>query len=279
MKEFDLRIVRIDVEVNGAVKSYQGTPLTPFMITASGTKYANALQNDCQITMANLDKQTQDYILTQTSPFNLNATPKTVRVFAGRESYGVTKVYEGNVISSLVSQPPDTIITLKCLTGNFQKGNIIARGQPGSVPLSVISKQVAQDLNTSLNFQASDKNLSNFSFTGAALKQVDHLSFSGGVNVFIDDNALIVKNMGVPLNNTLTEVNINTGMIGVPEFTEQGIKVKFLLNNQTKLGGLLRVTSQINPAVNGDYVTYKLGFEIASRDTPFYWIAEAARRR
>lgn len=274
MQEIDPRIVQISIEVNGATKTYQG-----LAITASGTKYANALQNDCQITIANLDKQTQDYILTETSPFNLNATPKTVRVFAGRQSYGTTKIYEGNVISSLVSQPPDVTISLKCLTGNFLKGNILARGQPGSVPLSVISKQIAQDLNTSLNFQASDKNLSNFSFTGASLKQVDHLAFSGGVNVFMDDDALIVKNQGVPLNNTLTEVNINTGMVGIPEITEQGVKIKFLLDNKTRLGGLLRVTSTINPAANGDYVTYKLGFEIASRDTPFYWIAEAARRR
>ncbi len=68
-------------------------------------------------------------------------------------------------------------------------------------------------------------------------------------------------------------------MIGIPEFTEQGIKVKMLLDNQTKLGGGLRITSSIYPAVNGDYVIYKLGFDIATRDTPFYYIAEAARRR
>lgn len=274
MQELDPRLVKITIDVNGRTNTYE-----TLAITASGTKYANALQNDCQVTIANLDKQTQDYILTETSPFNLNATPKRIVVEAGRKSYGIAKIYEGNVISSLVSQPPDVTITLKCLTGNFQKGNILARGQPGSVALSVISKQIAQDLNTSLNFQASDKNLGNFSFTGASLKQVNNLAFTGGVNVFIDDDTLVVKNMGVPLSNTLTVVNLDTGMVGIPELTEQGVKVKFLLDNKTKLGGLLRVTSRVNPAVNGDYVIYKLGFEIASRDTPFYWIAEAARRR
>ena len=56
-------------------------------------------------------------------------------------------------------------------------------------------------------------------------------------------------------------------------------KVKMLLDNQTRLGGGLRITSNIYPAVNGEYVIYKLGFQISSRDTPFYYIAEAARRR
>lgn len=101
----------------------------------------------------------------------------------------------------------------------------------------------------------------------------------GGINVFIDDNTLVVKDAYVPLTNTLRILSAETGMIGIPEFTEQGIKVKFLLDNRTTLGGSLRIDSKQYPAANGDYVIYKLGFQIATRDTPFYYIAEAARRR
>ncbi len=68
-------------------------------------------------------------------------------------------------------------------------------------------------------------------------------------------------------------------MIGIPEFTEQGIKVKFLLDNRTTLGGGIQIESKIYPATNGNYVIYKLGFEITNRDKPFYWIAEATRRQ
>jgi len=81
--------------------------------------------------------------------------------------------------------------------------------------------------------------------------------------------------LNLPLANFITIVNLETGMVGIPETTEQGIKIKFLMDGQTKLGGLLRVTSQIYPALNGEYVIYKLGFDVATRDVPFYWIAEA----
>jgi hypothetical protein len=67
-------------------------------------------------------------------------------------------------------------------------------------------------------------------------------------------------------------------MVGIPEITEQGIKVKYLLDNVSRLGGGLRISSDIYPAVNGLYIIYKLGFEISNRDTPFYYIAEAARK-
>jgi len=99
----------------------------------------------------------------------------------------------------------------------------------------------------------------------------------GRVNAYVDDKELVVKEFNAPLEKRTRIVNIDTGMVGIPEFTEQGIKVKMLFDNQTVLGGALEVTSRLNPAVNGTYTVFKLGFELASRDTPFYYIAEATR--
>lgn len=275
MNQLDPRIVRVSVEVNGKLKIYS----SPLSITVNGTKYGNALQNEAEIVLENLDRATQDYLLTETSPYNLNRTPKSVTVEAGRVSYGTAVIYRGNIVSSQVTQPPDIGVVLKCLTGNFNKGNILTRNQPGLATLSQISSQIAQDTGTILNFQATDKNVSNYAYAGPALNQIGVVGSMGNINMFVDDNTLVVKNAFIPLNNTLKILSAETGMIGIPEFTEQGIKVKFLLDNRTTLGGGLRIISKMYPAANGDYVIYKLGFQIATRDTPFYYIAEAARRR
>ncbi len=275
MNALDPRIISVSIEVNGRLKTYT----SPMAITAYGTKYGNSLQNECTVTIDNIDKETQDYLLTETSPYNLNRTPKTVTVRAGRESYGTSVIYVGNVIKVIVSQPPDITVTLKCLTGNFYKGNVLSINQPASATLNQITNQIAYQLNLAPYFQATDKNVGNYQFGGGALNQVELLGQSGQVNAFIDDNTLIVKNAFIPLTGVLTILSSETGMIGIPEFTEQGIKVKFLLDNKTRLGGGLRIISTQYPAANGDYVIYKLGFQIASRDTPFYYIAEASRRR
>lgn len=272
--QLDLRLLTLTLVVNGVSKTYD-----TLEISATGTKYANALQNECEVKITNVDRATQDYILTQTSPYNLNKSPKILTVSAGRKSYGTSVVYVGNIISSLVSQPPDIAITLKCLTGNFLKGNIISRFQPGGASLSQIAAGIAQDTNTLLQFQATNKTVANYNFAGASLKQVDLLNSMGGVNAFIDNNTLVVKNALVPLTGKTKVVSANTGMIGIPEFTEQGIRVKFLYDNQTTLGGGLQIKSDIYPAANGFYVIYKLGFQLTNRDVPFYWIADAARIR
>lgn len=274
-QQIDERIIRISIGVDGGMKTYS----SPMHIIATGTKFANSLQNECTVVLSNLDKATQDFILTETSPYLLNRTPKLVIVEAGRQSTGLSKVYQGNVIKSTVSQPPDVGIRLTCLTGNFLKGSIITRNFGAVTPLSQICQGVSQDTNTILNFEATNKNISNYSFGGGALNQVELLNGFGGVNAFIDDDKLIVKNAMVPLAGITRILNAETGMIGIPQFTEQGIRVRMLFDNQTRLGAGLRITSSQYPAANGEYVIYKLGFELASRETPFYYIAEAARRR
>ncbi len=275
MQALDLRIVKLSIQLNGKTKTYS----SPLNIKATGTKYANALQNEANITIYNLDKATQDQILSETTPFNLSRNPKIVTLEAGRESYGTARIYVGNVVSSSVTQPPDIGIVLKCMTGNFLKSNVYAFNAGKDASLKQVGQMVANQFGYSYLYQAKDKNISNYNFTGSGLKQVQGLNSLGGVNAFVDNDTLIIKNALVPLSGTTRILNLETGMIGIPQFTEQGLRVTFLLDNKTVIGGGLKIESTIYPAINGQYVIYKLGFNITSRDTPFYYIAECARIR
>lgn len=272
MAELDPRLMRVGIEIDGRIKWYA----QDFAITASGTKYANPLQNECEVKITNVDKATRDYLLTETSPLNKNRTPKKLMVEAGRVSTGLALVYEGDITSAVGSQPPDIQVTIKAKTGDFQKGNVISRSN-AQTPLSNIAQNVANDLGLKLDFQAKEKQIANYSHSGAALKQVDRLGTTGAVNAYINNGTLVVKDLNIPLQGRTRVLNIDTGMIGIPEFTEQGIKVKMLFDNQTDLGYGLDITSIMNPAANGIYSVYKMQFELTSRDTPFYLIAEAVR--
>lgn len=270
--ELDPRLLRIGIEINGQLKLYEGLAMT-----ASGTKYANANQNECEVKITNLDQATRDYLLTETSPFNKNKRRKILTVEAGRKSTGYSLVFAGDITNAVGAQPPDITLTLKAATGDHAKGDIIATSQPGVAPLQNIAAKVAQDLGASLAFQAKPKQISNYSFTGSKVKQIEQLGAMGRVNAYLDDTTLVVKEFNAPLEKRTRELNLDTGMIGIPEFTEQGIKVKMLFDNQTVLGGGINITSKLNPAANGLYTVFKLGFELASRDTPFYYIAECTR--
>lgn len=272
MTTLDERLLRIGIEVNGQMKFYEGLE-----ITASGQKVANATQDECEVKITNVDRATSDFILTETSPFNKNRTPKIIEIYAGRKSYGAALIFRGDITSAKPTQPPDISINIKAQTGSFSKGDVIALTEPAISNLSVISRNVAQQLGLTLNFEATDKQVSNFNFSGGKLKLVDALGAAGGVRAFVDGETLNIKNQNTPLRGLVRVLNIDTGLIGQPEITEEGVKVKYLLDNSSAIGGALRITSVINPAVNGEYDIYKLGFELANRAEPFYWVAEAKR--
>lgn len=274
MPELDPRLVRIGIEVEGRIKYYEG-----LNIRATGVKYTNPNQNECEVKIDNIDKATRDYILTETSPFNLNRKPKRLIVEAGRESYGLTTIYSGNITSSSIGQPPDITITLKSLTKNHKKGLVLSRSKGATARLSTIAQGVATDLDTTLLFEATDKNIANYAYSGGALKQMNQLQDAGDVDVFLDNEVLVVKNRNTPLRGRTRILNLDTGMIGIPELTEQGVRVACLMDNQTTVGGALQIESQLYPSINGLYSIFKMGFNIASRDTPFYYICDCKRAR
>lgn len=272
MVRIDQRILRIGIEVSGEMRVFEGLAMT-----ARGSKLASETQNSCDIEILNLSRDVRNYILTETSPFNKNKTPKRAFVEAGRVSTGTARVFMGEIISSSPTQPPDIGLSLKVQTGAFQKGNLVARSGPAKEKLSTIAQGIANDIGATLEFEAEDKFIANFSFSGAALKQIGALAAAGRVDAFQDDETLVVKDAGKPRQNRVKVINSGSGMIGIPEATERGVRVVTLFDLETELGAQMDLSSELNPSLDGSYTMYKLDFDLASRAEAWYYDIEASR--
>lgn len=272
MAEYDPRVLRVGIQVGDLVNWYQG--LTLFV---SGSKSSNDNQAECTVKLTNLSKEVRDYLLKETSPFNKSASKKRIIVQAGRESTGVVRVFEGDITKSAISQPPDIELTLTAKANHAMKGKMVTQSFAEQAMLSDIAKKVSEDLELALDFQAADKNIRSYAYTGPALKQVSKLAEMGNVNAYVDGDFLIIKEADKALRGKRKILNIDSGMVGIPELTEKGVKVKFLFDPDTTLGSELKVESTLNPAAAGNYIIYKLSFSLSNHSTDFYWTAEAKR--
>lgn len=268
----DLRRIRFGIEISGKINWYEG-----LRVRASGTKFANAQQNECTLTVTGLSMTTRDHLLTETSPFNSNRTPKRLIIEVGRVSTALFRIFIGDIVSAEPSSPPDVDVIIKAKTQSAQAGNVVAIASGPLSKLSAISQRVADEIGLGLDFQAIDKNVSNFSYTGAALKMVNLLQDSGGVRAFIDDEILIVKNYGQALSGRIRILSVDTGMVGIPKATEKGLDVTFLIDSESLLGGMLRLDSKMNKSLNGDYVIDQLKFDVASHEDPFFYSATCSQ--
>lgn len=277
MQVLDPRLVQIDVAIGARVYSFNGD----LAIFAQGTLFANPLMDVADVIIMNLDRATQDFLLTATSPYSAIHERKTVTIRAGRQSYGLQTIYKGDILVSKITQPPDIGVAFSVLTALNFANTMYNISFPGTTQIEVINEKVAEVLGALPVYQVQKPQyVQNFHYSGSANQILSYVNIFGNAATFFTDGdtpVLYMMDFGIPLKGSIRDLNEDTGMIGVPEFTEWGIKVTYLIDRTTVIGGGLRIKSQRYPVFNGDYYIFKLGFNIASRDTPFYYIAEAVK--
>ena len=274
---FDPRLIQFTVEVEGQTFTWDQS----YFIHAVGTKYTDGMLGECELRIDNIAKSTRDFLIKKCVPWQ---PPPAQRLYAniqlevGRQSYGMFLLFGGQAAAANPTQPPDIGLAFSSLANQYWLGNIGSVNMGAMSTLSLIAQEVASLNSLTLQFKGTDFNVGNFSFTGPVAKLIDKLNDLGNVWAFVDNKNLIVLSSGPgssalpPARNTSPIViNSSTGMIGIPEVNTFGITVRSLINNELRVGDLIQIESTVNPAANGVFVIFQLGYEIASRDTPFYW--------
>lgn len=266
------RRIRVGLEFNGSLKVYEGLD-----IKVSGTKHASPLQNEAAITIGGLSLETINYVLSESNPFAPKQKAARIIVEAGREGGSLFVVFQGDITKAEVSLPPDLNLTVKAKTNNANAAKIVVTNGRDVVRLRELSETVARNNNLLLNFQALDKNIANYQYTGTPAKQVQDLQDAGQVSAFVDDDTLVVKDADKPLTAKRRTLNEKSGMIGLPRLTESGIEVTYLVDGESMIGGQITIESQVNKSLNGDYKVEQLKFDMRTHSDEFYYIASCTR--
>lgn len=279
-KPLDERVIRVSIDLPGRVVTFEN-----LAITVQGAKYTNAIRGDCTVSIANMEKEKADFILKESTPFNVARRVRetgvlkrrSITVEVGRRSIGTTLLYKGDIMFASISEGPDIVLTLQAKTSIFSSGSTVTVTETEDAPFSRIANKIASSLGLDFDFSATEKTISNYSFSGSALKQVDKLNDQGDYEAFIDGATLRVLDKDKAVPGKIRFLNSSNGLVGIPRATERGVSVTMLWDAQTVIGGLLRLESERYPAVNGDYKIYKLAYNLTNRDVPFYYLAECQR--
>lgn len=276
MSAFDDRLVTLEIEIEGETFSFDQN----YYILATGTKFTDGSLGECAVRIDNISKKTRDFLVNKTSPWIVPRSYVNMTLSVGRKSKGPFVLFRGQASATNPSQPPDIGLTFTSLTMSALLGNIGTLNAGATTTLKAIAGQIAAQLpnpvtgqpGIPLDYQATyNPNIRNYSFNGAVIKQVDKLNSMGGINAFIDNNVLVVVDAGQARLGGPIIVNKLNGMIGVPEVNELGVSARILIGDEIRPGDAVTIQSDLNPAANGTFTVYKLGFDVASRAEPFYW--------
>lgn len=265
VNSFDPRILQIGVEVNGVLRVY-----TDGDLSVKINRSADGKQNTCDAIITNLTPEVRNYLLTETSPWKANRQDKILTVIAGRQAAGTQRIYTGAIASSSVSDRPDVRLMLKALTSDNLKYTFTSRQSPPTIALSKLCQQVAGDYGCKLRFEATDKTIANYLYNGTVARQINHLALVGDVDAFIDNDVMVVKNLGVANKGQARVLSEQTQMIGAPLIDDKGVKVRMLYDPTVNLGDAIEIQSVTNPAANGQYTIYNMAISLSTRAQDWY---------
>lgn len=276
-QEFDPRILTVDLQFDDQTLTYSG----PLALKVQGSKTITTLQNTATVSLGNLTKAHRDYIMSNCNQvLQANYKVRKVTVSAGRKSSGSWQVFQGDIISANLTQPPDIYITLKCATSARDRTQWWTYSNQSNATLEQIAGDFCQIVNLNLNIDPAvdkTKTVPRFTFNGQPTGMIVRIQEMFNVRAYVDDNVFVIKPINASLTNELAIVNSSSGMIGIPEFTEYGIRVRTLADKSIRLGGGMRLTSTMVPVMNADYVITRLDYDLTTRENPFYYDVWANR--
>ncbi len=269
----DKRICYIQIQTPSGDKEIKN-----ISIRGNITRKMSETGSTAKISIANLSKEDVEYLTTYTSPYVDQSKKKRINVFAGYESTGVGLIFSGDIYSALPEGLPDTWLNIEAKTEYFNQQNIITLSQ-GRTNTKSIASVIANQLGLALVWRSkSEKFIDAFNFTGAKAKLINRLNLLDNFYAYIDNNSLYVVDVNEESPNTSNKkqsgyikvINADSGLIGLPQPDEYGVKIKVLLDPSVNLADWFKLESKRLPIVNGFYQVYEMTYDFASREPQYY---------
>jgi hypothetical protein len=183
-----------------------------------------------------------------------------VQVYAGYKyaAYGI--IFDGEVIQYRRGKenPVDTYLEIHAADGDTINSTTMFK----TYPKGTKERQKLDDLNNikkklDPNFKVDqvddklyvDASLRDTVVVGHARDIERRMFLASGAQHFVDNGAFIAITEEHYRAGEVVVLSPNTGLVGLPEVTPQGIQVKCLLNPKLKLGGLVQIDSNLLSAV------------------------------
>lgn len=267
--------IEVECDDNGArqLKRLEGLAIKGKVSRKMGSTLSEA-----SLSVANLTQADIEYLTTYTSPYVKPKVKKKLNIYAGYEKTGWGRIFTGDIENALPSDMPDTWLNIKAKSLYYQNRMPLSYGLTNTTSKEA-AESIANNLGLAFDWQAtSTKTLDVFNFTGSYAGLIKKFNNLEDVTMYEDNGVLrVVDKIQKRPEKTAKLISKDTGMIGIPEPDEYGVKIKFLIDSSVFIGDWVYIKSVKLPGIDGYYQIYALEFDFATREQPFYCIASCKR--
>lgn len=247
-------------------------------VTASIQKNGGVSLSRLAMRVYGLDLSKMNQLSTLGKPL-IQGRNNVVSVSAGDDETGMGVIFQGIIYEAWVdfSSAPEAALIVNAYTGLLDGLRPLpATSYPGSADAGVIVSSLATQMGYAFENGGVQVQLATPYFSGTGRQQLEAVARAGDFNFFIDD---VLTTVAIwPRDGSragLTPlVAPETGMVGYPTHTENGIVVTTLFNPAIVFGRQLEVRSALTPA-NGTWTVFAVSHELESENPGGPWFTRA----
>ncbi len=253
-------------------------------VTLAGHRTSVRIQNsgtpvgsEAQIAVYGLTLSLMDQLSTMGMVINVVTPRNTVTVTAGDDQSGLGTVFTGTIVESYpdFNASPDVSVRMMCNSGlGASVTPIPASSFTGAAAVTTIMQGFADKMGLKLENTGVGIQLSNPYFWGDVWSQVQSCARAANINAEIIDGQILAiwpkgKARTTPSRPVISK---ETGMIGYPAYSQQGIIIKSVFNPQFKFGGEIEVQTILKKA-SGIWAINKLDHSLDSQVPHGQWMS------
>ena len=206
----------------------------------------------------------------QMTTLAFRALPKQknhVTIQAGTQGQSaLSTVFWGEIISAWAdfNQAPDVLFNIEAQTGSYPA--IMATPQEtvnGTVPAADLIEKYAKLAGYTFKNEGVSASVKNAVFNGDPIAKMRNICNQVGCELLIDDGEVVILPSGGTRTGNAVFLSKDSGMLGYPTFSNEGIDVKCLYNPELKIGGVIKVES-ITPRASGLWKVTKLEHSLSA---------------
>ena len=257
---FSVKTVRITIQLRkgefdngGNTVIIEGLP-----VSVTVTKQGGEAKNKASVTVDNLKLETATQLTTLAFK-RLETYNNVIQIDAGSQGAELSTIFIGEITSAVPVMGDDKLsLKIEALAGYYPA---LIPSTPTSVQenttVEKLMKQFADEAGYNFENKGITASIANSVFIGSPIEKAKTLARQADVDLLIDDNKFTIQPFEAPKDGQIPLLSKNTGLIGYPSFSNEGINCKCVFNDKLKVGSYFKLESVL-PHASGEWQITKV---------------------
>lgn len=257
--------------------------LTGHRVSVKVLKAGTSAAEIAQVHIYGMAKNLMDKITTLgMNPYSPNLKKTSMTIEAGEKGKKPGIVFIGAIFSAFsdYNSAPDVTFNIEAQTNYFDSVAVVDPASfKGPTDVEVMLNSLAAQMNLKPENSGVKVTLPSSYYYGSPRQQAIKIAQDANISIAFDLDKLAFWPKGQARNGTAPLVSKNTGMVGYPTYTNQGILLKTLYNPAIVFGSAIKVESDFKPA-SGEWIVFSVDYDLDSYVPNGQWFMtiQASRR-